>query len=579
MSGVWAIGENLSLYMEYLTDTIVLLSAAVIAVPLFQSLGLGAIPGFLVAGIVLGPSGLGYIENYDEIAHLAELGVVLLLFVIGIEINPSRLWKMKGLVLGLGSLQVLITGCLITVIAHEILHSSWKISLLIGSALALSSTAFVLQLLTEKKMLSSEFGRPSVAVLLLQDLAVIPLLAFVSLMATPELTIAEDVFLAFAEALIILVLIIITARYILNPILNRLARFGSPEIFTASALLLVLGSAQVMENIGLSMAMGAFTAGLLIADSTYRHQIIAEIQPFRGLLLGLFFMSMGMSLNLKLFLDNPLVLLVIVVALMAVKFITLWPLARLFGIQEKTSISIALLLAQSGEFALVLFALAKGMELVDDTLFQHLLIIVLLSMLATPALEKMAYRIFSSTRKSIATILDVEIGMTKQDVKPVILAGFGRMGHKIGHIMESMKVPYVAIDSDVSLVDREREEGKSVYFGDAQRPEVLRAAGVADAPLVIVAIADLEATERVVSSLHAAFPDMPIFARGHDIMKCQELRALGAHFTVSETLEASAELARAALLHMGVEAPEVEVVLEDLRNDYYGRTNKDMREE
>jgi monovalent cation:proton antiporter-2 (CPA2) family protein len=565
--------------MEYLTDTIVLLSAAVIAVPLFQSLGLGAIPGFLVAGIVLGPSGLGYIENYDEIANFAELGVVLLLFVIGIEINPSRLWKMKGLVLGLGSLQVLITGGLITIIAHEILNSSWKISLLIGSALALSSTAFVLQLLTERKMLSSEFGRPSVAVLLLQDLAVIPLLAFVSLMAAPELNLAEDVFLAFAEALILLVLIIITARYILNPLLNRLARFGSPEIFTASALLLVLGSAQVMENIGLSMAMGAFTAGLLIADSSYRHQIIAEIQPFRGLLLGLFFMSMGMSLNLRLFLDNPLVLLVVVVALMVVKFITLWPLSRLCGIEKRTSISIALLLAQSGEFALVLFALAKGMELVDETLFQHLLIIVLLSMLATPGLEKVAYRIFSATRKSITPIPNIEIGLTEQDVKPVILAGFGRMGHKIGHIMESMKVPYVAIDSDVSLVDREREEGKSVYFGDAQRPEVLRAAGVADAPLVIVAIADLEATERVVSSLHAAFPDMPIFARGHDIIKCQELRTLGAHFTVSETLEASAELARAALLHMGIEDQEVEVALEDLRNDYYGRTNKGMREE
>jgi monovalent cation:proton antiporter-2 (CPA2) family protein len=292
--------------MEYLTDTIVLLAAAVIAVPLFQSLGLGAIPGFLVAGIVLGPSGLGFIENYDEIGHLAELGVVLLLFVIGIEINPSRLWKMKGLVLGLGSLQVFSTGGIITIIAHETLQSSWKISLLIGSALALSSTAFVLQLLTERKMLSSEYGRPAVAVLLLQDLAVVPLLAFVSLMATPELTIAEDVFFAFAEALVILILIITTARYILNPTLNRLARFSSPEIFTASALLLVLGSAKVMESIGLSMAMGAFAAGLLIADSSYRHQIIAEIQPFRGLLLGLFFMSMGMSLNLTIFFANPL---------------------------------------------------------------------------------------------------------------------------------------------------------------------------------------------------------------------------------------------------------------------------------
>jgi Kef-type K+ transport system membrane component KefB len=486
---------------------------------------------------------------------------------------------MKGLVLGLGSLQVLITGGLITIIAHEILHSSWKISLLIGSALALSSTAFVLQLLTERKMLSSEFGRPSVAVLLLQDLAVVPLLAFVSLMAAPELTIAEDVFLAFAEALIILVLIIITARYVLNPTLNRLARFGSPEIFTASALLLVLGSAQVMEHIGLSMAMGAFTAGLLIADSSYRHQIIAEIHPFRGLLLGLFFMSMGMSLNLNLFFDNPLALLGVMVVLMAIKFITLWPLSRLFGIQKKASISMALLLSQSGEFALVLFALAKGMGLLDETLFQHLLMIVLLSMLATPALEKIACRIFSSTRTSITTIPEFEIGRTEQDAKPVILAGFGRMGHKIGFIMELMKVPYVAIDSDASLVDRERAEGKSVYFGDVKRPEVLRAAGAADAPLVIVSIDDLEATERVVSSLHAAFPDIPIFARGHDIVKCQDLRALGAHFTVSETLEASAELARAALLHMGVEALEVEDALEDLRNDYYGRTNKSMPEE
>ena len=565
--------------IEYLTDIIILLSAAVIAVPLFQSLGLGAIPGFLVAGVVLGPSGLGYIENYDEIAHLAELGVVLLLFVIGIEINPSRLWKMKGLVLGLGSLQVLITGGLITIIVHEFLDSSWKISLLTGSALALSSTAFVLQLLRERKLLSSEYGRPSVAILLLQDLAVVPLLAFVSLMAAPELTIAEDVFLALAEAIIILSLIIVAARYILNPLFNLLARYGSPEIFTASALLLVLGSALAMESIGLSMAMGAFIAGLLIADSSYRHQIIAEIQPFRGLLLGLFFMTMGMSLNLDRFLGNPLVFLGVVLALMAVKFITLWPLSRLFGVKKKASISIALLLAQSGEFALVLFALAKGLGLLDEILFQQLLIVVLLSMLATPALEKLAHRIFLSSRKSITTIPDVDIGMTEKDANPVILAGFGRMGHRIGYIMDLMKVPYVAIESDASVVDRERAEGKSVYFGDAQRPEVLRAAGAAEAPFVIVSIDDFEATEQVVSSLHSTFPDIPVFARGHDLIKCRDLRELGAHFTVSETLEASAELARAALLHVGAEDPEVEVALEHFRKDYYGRINKGMREE
>ena len=558
---------------EYLTDIIILLSAAVIAVPLFQSLGLGVIPGFLVAGVVLGPSGLAYIENYDEIAHLAELGVVLLLFVIGIEINPTRLWKMKALVLGLGSLQVLITGGVITVVAHELLNSSWKISLLIGSALALSSTAFVLQLLTERKTLSSEYGKTSVAVLLLQDLAVVPLLAFVSLIATPELSIAEDVFFALAEALVILVLIIVTARYILNPLFTLLVRFGSPEIFTASALLLVLGTAQAMESIGLSMAMGAFIAGLLIADSSYRHQIIAEIQPFRGLLLGLFFMTMGMSLNLDRFLENPLLLVAIVAALMAVKFLALWPLSRLFGVENKASISVALLLAQGGEFALVLFALAKGLGLLDEVLFQQLLIVVLLSMLATPALEKLAFRLFLASRKRVTSLHDVD-SRAGRDGRSVILVGFGRMGRRVGCIMELMKVPYVAIDRDVSIVEHEHAEGKSVYFGDAQRPEVLRAAGVADALLVIVSIDDFEVTERVVSSLHSAFPDVPVFARGHDLVKCRDLKAQGAHFTVSETLEASAELARAALLHIGAQDQQVELVLENFRKDYYGRIDK-----
>jgi monovalent cation:proton antiporter-2 (CPA2) family protein len=564
--------------IEYLTDIIILLSAAVIAVPLFQSLGLGAIPGLLVAGVVLGPSGLAYIENYDEIAHLAELGVVLLLFVIGIEISPTRLWKMKTLVLGLGSLQVLITGGVITVVAHALLDSSWQISLLIGSALALSSTAFVLQLLAERKMLSSAYGKTSVAVLLLQDLAVVPLLVFVSLIATPELSIAEDVFFALAEALVILLLIIVTARYVLNPLFTMLVRYGSPEIFTASALLLVLGTAQAMESIGLSMAMGAFIAGLLIADSSYRHQIIAEIQPFRGLLLGLFFMTMGMSLNLTRFLEDPLLLVALVTALMTVKFLTLWPLSRLFGVEGKTSISVALLLAQGGEFALVLFALAKGQGLLDEVLFQHLLIVVLLSMLVTPAFEKLAFRIFVASRKSVTSFHDVD-SRTVQDSRSVILVGFGRMGRRVGCIMELMKVHYVAIDSDVSIVEHEHAEGKSVYFGDAQRPEVLRAAGVADAQLIIVSIDDFEVTERVVSSLHSAFPDVPVFARGHDLVKCRDLKAQGAHFTVSETLEASAELARAALLHLGVKDQQVELALDDFRKDYYGRIDKAVGKE
>lgn len=387
--------------IDYLPDTILLLSTAVVVVPLFQYFRLGVIPGFLVAGIILGPSGLGYIENYQEIRHLAELGVVLLLFLIGIEINPFRLWKMKQLVLGLGSLQVLITAGFITLIVHGLLNASWKISLLIGSALALSSTAFVLQLLTEKKLLFSDYGRPALAVLLLQDLAVVPLLAFVSLLAEPDLTMAEDVLFAMVEAIFILALIIIAARYILNPLLNTLVRFGSSEIFTATALLLVLGSAQAMEQIGLSMAMGAFIAGLLLADSSHRHEIIVEIKPFRGLLLGLFFMSMGMSLDLNILIETPFLFAVAVVGLLAVKFFTLWPLARLFGVPPNISVSVALLLAQSGEFALVLFALADGMRLFEEVVFQQLLLVVVLSMLATPALEFFAYRNFLASRQAV----------------------------------------------------------------------------------------------------------------------------------------------------------------------------------
>ena len=542
--------------------------------PCFKPYVWGAIPGFLVAGIVLGPSGLKYFENYSEIAHLAEFGVVLLLFVIGIEINPSRLWKMKKLVLGLGSLQVLITGLLLAIIVHQFLDSTWGVSLLIGSALALSSTAFVLQLLTDRKLIFSEYGKASVAVLLLQDLAVIPLLIFVSLLASPDLTIAEDIFISLAEALIILILIIITARYVLNPLLKLLVRFSSPEIFTSSALLLVLGSAYAMESIGLSMAMGAFIAGLLIADSSYRHQIIAEIQPFRGLLLGLFFMTMGMSLDLDRFLNNPLMLLGIAVVLMAIKFILLWSISLIFGVKKKASISVALLLAQSGEFALVLFALANGMGVLDEVLYQQLLIVILLSMLATPVLEKIAYRIYSASEKNTSTIPDFNNSETKQNNKPVILVGYGRMGHRIGYILELMKVDYLAIESDANIVDRERAEGKSVYFGDAQRPEVLRAAGITDAPFVIVSINDIVVTERVVSSLSSIFPDIPVFARGHDLTKCRELKALGAKFTVSETLEASAELAHAALLYIGAEDAEISVALEEFREDYYGRINK-----
>lgn len=563
--------------MDYLSDILMLLAAAIIAVPLFQFLKLGAIPGFLVAGVVLGPSGLAYIEDNQMITHLAELGVVLLLFIIGMEINPSRLWKMRRLVLGLGTLQVLVTGGILTVLIQSLLGLSWKVSLLVGLALSLSSTAFVLQLLTEKKLLYSGYGRPAVAILLMQDLAVVPLLALVSLMAVPELTIAEDVFFALGEALAILMLIIVFARYVLNPVLKILVRHGVPEIFTASALLLVLGSAMLMEHIGLSSAMGAFIAGLLIADSSYRHQIGAEIQPFRGLLLGLFFMSMGMKLDLSTFLQQPVGLLAGVVGLLVIKCVSLWMLSRLFGLAGKISWSLAVLLSQSGEFALVLFAVAKTAGLLDAEMFQYLLIVVLLSMLVTPLLDKLALRIAYGHQKTASDSRDIVPVESVDRSDRILIAGFGRMGHRIGYILEQVNLPYIAIDADAMLVERERAEGKPVYFGDAQRPEVLRLAGAADAPLVIVAIDDYDAAERVVAALHSAFPKVPVFARGHDLAKCRDLKMLGAYFTVSETLEASAELARSAMLYLGEQGENVDKALEKFRSDYYGRIETSQR--
>ncbi len=561
--------------LPYLTDIIILLTAAVIAVPLFRFLGLGTVPGFLTAGVVVGPSVLGLIANREEIGHLAELGVVLLLFVIGIELKPARLWLMRRTVFGLGSLQVLITGGLISVVAIHVFEIDPRAAILIGPALALSSTAFVLQLLTEQRMLTSGYGRTSVAVLLFQDLAVIPLLALASLLVVPDLAIEEDIGLALFESLMILLLIILGGRYLLQPVLQRVARHGSPEIFTASAVLLVLGAAVLMAQIGLSMAMGAFVAGLLVADSEFRHQVIAEIQPFRGLLLGLFFMSMGMSLELEQFLENPLISLGLVLMLMLTKVILLWPLARLFEHKGVTALAIALLLAQSGEFALVIFAVSYDTALLSEDLFQQLLVVVVLSMLVTPPVAGLANRLALASR--------VDAGkerFTEEEVEsePIVIIGFGRVGHRIGQILELRDVSYVAVDKEADVVERERRAGRSVFYGDARRPDVLKSLGVRDAGLIIVTIDDFRATEELVSSLHRAFPNLDILARGHDLERCQRLRAVGARLAFSETLEASIALAEAALVKVKGEDEENDAAIDRFRHAYYSDIRREVHE-
>lgn len=553
----------------YLLDIVILLAAAVVAVPIFRAARLGAVPGFLVAGVLVGPSGLALIDNVTEISRLSELGVVLLLFVIGIELKPSRLWLMRRPVFGLGTLQVVTTGALLAAAFYLLMDVPFRAAAVIGPALALSSTAFVLQLLSEQKLLHSEYGRTSLAVLLLQDLAVVPLLALVPLLAIPQLTIGADIALALAEAVAILLGVVVFGRFLLQPILHRVTRARTREVFTALTVLLVLGSALLTEHIGLSMAMGAFIAGLLIADSPFRHEVIAEIEPFRGLLLGLFFISMGMSLNIGVFLQEPLNTLGLLFVLIAIKFALLWPLALFFGLGARTAAAVALLLAQSGEFGLVLFAYAFQAEVIDNTLFQQLLVVVVLSMLVTPPLAYLAQRMATARVRPPKESREVP---TKA---PVILAGFGRVGRRIGEILALAGKPYVAIDNNSTLVLRERADGHSIFFGDARRPDVLRAVGVADASLVIVTLDDFEAAEDIVATVHNMHPDVTILARGHNANQCRMLRQLGAALAISENLEASLELAREALTFDGGDIGSTETLLRRFRREHYANVAKD----
>ncbi len=552
---------------DYLIDLVILLAAAVVAVPLCQATRLGAVPGFLIAGMIVGPSALGLIDNVDEIGHFAEIGVVLLLFVIGIELKPSRLWVMRRLVFGLGSLQVLLTGVVLGAGAVLLFSVPLSAALLLGPAMALSSTAFVLQLLNEQKLLHTPYGRSSFAVLLLQDLAVVPLLALIPLLAVSDAGSGENLALALLGALLVLALVIVTGRYLLHPLLHRVALSGNPELFTASAVLIVLGTALVTEHAGFSMAMGAFLAGLLMSDSAYRHQVMGEIKPFRGLLLGLFFMSMGMSLDLDRVFAAPLQALGLVALLIVVKTLVLWPLAQVFGLRGRTGLAVGLVLAQSGEFALVLFALAHQAKLIDQALFQQLLVVVLLSMLVTPVLAQLARWL------ALASTQDANGMFEKPLPAPVVIAGYGRVGHRIGEILSIARQPYVALDLDATLVKEARSLGRPVYFGDVRQPEVLRDAGAADARVLVVTLNDTEATEQVVATLRQTYPHMNIYVRGHSLEQCRALRRLGASEAVSENVEASLELARIALTEVGVPDAERTTILNGFRHTYRSQIN------
>jgi glutathione-regulated potassium-efflux system protein KefB len=556
----------------YLLDTIILLVAAVIVVPLSQAVRLGAVPGFVIAGVVIGPFGLKLISNIDEIAHLAEIGVVFLLFIVGIQLKPQRLWQMRRYVFGLGALQVVLAGALFTGLAIVAFQVPVNAAILIGPALALSSTAFVLQLLSDQKLLTSIYGRSTISVLLFQDLAVVPLLALIPLLAAPEFGVGIDIGTALVKSILILGSVILVGRFLLNPLLHRIAKTGVPEVFTASAILLVLGIALITEASGLSMAMGAFLAGLLISDSAFKHQVMAEIQPFRGLLLGLFFMSMGMSVNLNVLLDSPELIALAVIVLIVLKAAVLFPLALMFNLGRLNSLAVALVLAESGEFALVLFALAQQVDLLTDVQFQRLLAIVIVSMLTTPVLAAMARLLVQRHGKTAPRVVETPVAAS------IVIAGFGRVGRRIGEILALAEKPYVALDSDASIVEEGRQDELPVYFGDVRKPGLLKSAGAESAEVIIVTLNDLQATEELVEALRKNYPEKIIYVRGHSLSACLELRRLGASGAVSENVEASLALAGMALSSCGLPENRLDAILSSFREEYHSQIDEALVE-
>jgi len=552
---------------HYLFDILALLLATVIIVPFFHAIRLGAILGYLTAGVILGPWGLGVITEVDEIRHLAEFGVIFLLFILGIELKPDKLLQMRKMVAGLGLGQLLITAAIIFSIAIAF-GLPRDAAIVISFGLALSSTAFCLKLLAERGGISTVMGRMSFSILLLQDLAVVPLLALVSLLAGQEAG-AEAAEFNYLYAIFVIIGLLLAGRYLLNPILGRIVASQDPEVFISVALLLVLGVAWLMESVGLSMALGAFLAGLMLAESHYRHQIEADILPFRGILLGLFFMTVGMGIDFGLLWDQLGLIILLAIGLMTIKATVVYCLARVSGARHDISLQTGALLSQSGEFGFVMLGFASVAGVLEVKLGQMMILIITLTMVFTPFVVKLTNVWILKFYKPDLKDQDKYAEFIDESEEHVILAGFGRVGARIGALLGAAGVPYIALDVKQDRVKNARAQGFPVFFGDASQVKVLQSAGADRAKMLVIALEDPERVDRLVSQVRQYYADMPIHARARDRLHCANLITQGATTTVSETLETSLRLTEEVLLGSGVDTEDVKRVIEEFREDYY----------
>ncbi|WP_305455961.1 glutathione-regulated potassium-efflux system protein KefB [Photobacterium leiognathi] len=535
---------------DFLVLSVVFLSAAIIAVPLAQKLGLGSVLGYLIAGIIIGPWGLALISDVDAILHFSEFGVVLLLFLIGLELNPKKLWQMRKPILGLGGSQVVITSIVITGIvmsfAGLLPTITWRDAAVIGMGLALSSTAIALRVIEEQQLSGSDTGKSGFAVLLFQDIAVIPMLALLPALAGGEGGSWNDAVWMLGG----IALLLVGGHFLLRPLFRYVVMSGVRELFNVAALLLVLGIALIMQAFGLSMALGAFLARVLLAESEYRHELEIAIEPFKGLLLGLFFISVGMAVNLGLLWQYPLQILAAVLALVAVKGGVLYLLARIFGVREKSRSQMAAILSQGGEFAFVLFTAARTEGLLDGQLLAFLLVVVSLSMMTTPLVLTLQNRWYV---RGFQADVEPEPETDVVDRSPqVIITGFGRFGQVIGRLLFSNKIKVTILERDPSQIQFLRKFGYKVFYGDATQLDLLRSAGADKAEAIIICTDAPTEVMEVVALCQQHFPHLKILARARSRVEAHQLLSQGVECFSRETFAGALDLGRQALISLGM---------------------------
>ena len=567
----------------FIFSALLILAAAAVAVTLFRHLGLGSVLGLLVAGIAVGPYSPGpYVTTHvEDVRHFAELGVVLLLFVIGLEMNPKRLWSMRREVFGLGSLQILVSGVVIAGY-FSLYQSSWQVALLIGMTFALSSTAFVIQLLQERGEIAAKHGITAFSILLMQDMAIVPLLAMVPILSDVGALSAE---VPLWEQVLIVVgmfaLVLGFGRYALPLALNHLAKQGNQDGFLLAVLLAVFLAAWAMHQAGISMALGAFMMGMLLSGSRYRLQVQAHIEPYKGLVMSMFFVAVGMSINLEALAAQPLLFAQHTVVIVAIKLAVLFALAIAFGIPRHLATRVSFYLAQGGEFGFVLFGSAKALQVIDDATFVLAIGIISVTMLATPPLVRVGNAIAARLERKRDDLgaLRYPESQVSGDQRLVILGGYGRVGHAVAAILHSSDVPFIAFDTDPAKVAQGRRDGMPVYYGSIGDLSILSTAHVERASLVLITINKTAAALHAVSHVRARYPNVPIVCRAHDLKASGQLLEAGATHAHPEIVESSLRLGALALELINVPQDNVEDLLDSVRKDNYEMVTPDKEEE